>query len=105
MGQKQKQDLRNIVLTMLAETMEKQGFSHILIQDAFSRYDLDPQEKAFVERLYRGTLEQILYLDHILEPFVKGGMKKTKPVIWSILRMGLYQMLFMESVPYLAAIA
>ena len=53
MGQKQKQDLRNIVLTMLVETMEKQGFSHILIQDAFSRYDLDPQEKAFVERLYR----------------------------------------------------
>ena len=104
MGQKQKQDLRNIVLTMLVETMEKQGFSHILIQDAFSRYDLDPQEKAFVERLYRGTLEQILYLDHILEPFVKGGRKKTKPVIWNILRMSLYQMLFMDSVPDRAAI-
>ncbi|MBR2754481.1 MAG: 16S rRNA (cytosine(967)-C(5))-methyltransferase, partial [Lachnospiraceae bacterium] len=104
MGQKQKQDLRNIVLTMLVETMEKQGFSHILIQDAFSRYDLDPQEKAFVERLFRGTLEQILYLDHILEPFVKGGRKKTKPVIWNILRMSLYQMLFMDSVPDRAAI-
>ena len=76
MGQKQKQDLRNIVLTMLVETMEKQGFSHILIQDAFSKYDLDAQEKAFVERLYRGTLEQILYLDYIIEPFVKGGRKK-----------------------------
>ncbi|MBO7730560.1 MAG: 16S rRNA (cytosine(967)-C(5))-methyltransferase RsmB [Lachnospiraceae bacterium] len=104
MGQKQKQDLRNIVLTMLVETMEKQGFSHILIQDAFSKYDLDAQEKAFVERLYRGTLEQILYLDYIIEPFVKGGRKKTKPVIWNILRMCLYQMLFMDSVPDRAAI-
>ncbi len=104
MGQKQKQDLRNIVLIMLVETMEKQGFSHILIQDAFSRYDLDAQEKAFVERLYRGTLEQILYLDFIIEPFVKGGRKKTKPVIWNILRMSLYQMMFMDSVPDRAAI-
>ncbi len=102
--QKQKQDLRNIVLTMLVETMEKQGFSHILIQDAFSEYDLDPQEKAFVERLYRGTLEQILYLDYILEPFLKDGKRKIKPVIRNILRMSLYQMLFMDSVPDRAAI-
>ncbi len=104
MGQERKEDLRNIVLTMLVETVEKQGFSHILIQDVFSKYDLDPQEKAFIERLYRGTLEQILYLDHILEQYVKGGKKKTKPVIWNILRMSLYQMLFMDGVPDRAAI-
>lgn len=93
-----------MVLTMLVETLEKQGFSHILIQDVFSGNHLDPQEKAFVERLYRGTLEHLLYLDFILEPYVKGGRKKTKPVIWNILRMSLYQMLFMDSVPDRAAI-
>lgn len=104
MGQKQKEDVRNIVLTMLVETVEKQGFSHILIQDVFSKYDLEPQEKAFIERLYRGTLEQILYLDYILSLYVKGGRKKTKPVIWNILRLSLYQLLFMDGVPDRAAI-
>ena len=104
MNVKQEQNSRNIVLTMLVETMENQGFSHILLQDAFSKYELDANEKAFVTRLYLGTLEQVLYLDFVIDQYAKTKVAKMKPVIRNILRMSLYQMLFMDSVPDHAAI-
>ena len=104
MGQKQERNLRNIVLTMLVETMEKPGFSHILIQNVFSEYHMDPQEKAFVERLYRGTLEQVIYLDWIIASYSSIKIQKIKPVVKNILRMSIYQMLFMDAVPDHAAI-
>ena len=104
MGVKQEHNLRNIVLTMLVETLEKQGFSHILLQEAFSKQDLDPNEKAFITRLYLGTLEQVMYLDLVIDQYANTKVAKMKPVIRNILRMSLYQMLFMDSVPDHAAI-
>lgn len=104
MEQKKDPNTRNIVLTMLVETLEKQGFSHILIQDVFSGQELEGQERAFATRLYYGTLEQLLYLDYVIDHYSKTPVKKMKPVVRNILRMSLYQMLFMDGVPDHAAI-
>lgn len=89
---------------MLVETLEKQGFSHILLQDVYSQNDLDQKEKAFITRLYLGTLEQVLFLDYVIDQHANIKVAKMKPVIRNILRMSLYQMLFMDSIPDHAAI-
>ncbi|MFR8999725.1 MAG: transcription antitermination factor NusB [Anaerobutyricum soehngenii] len=43
-----------------------------------------------------GVTERKIYLDYILDTYSKTPMKKCKPLIRSLLRMGAYQILFMD---------
>ena len=89
---------------MLVDTIEKRAFSHIVLNQAFSSYTLNHQEKIFAGRLYHGVLERVFYLDWIISSYSSVKINKMKPVIRNILRMSLYQMLFMDAVPDHAAI-
>lgn len=104
MKDNQKVNLRNIVLSMLVESLDGKGFSHILVNDVFSKNNLDENDRAFVSRLYLGTLEQVVYLDYTLGRYSRMRLEKMKPVIKNILRLSLYQMFFMDAVPDHAAI-
>lgn len=102
--QTEKTDIRAIVLQMLVDTIEKRAFSHIVLNQAFSSNKLNHQEKIFAGRLYHGVLERVFYLDWIISSYSSVKINKMKPVIRNILRMSLYQMLFMDAVPDHAAI-
>ncbi len=95
---------RDIVLSMLTETLDQGQFSHIVLNRTFSSYELNRQNKVFVGRLFHGVLEQSLFLDWIISSYSSVKLNKIKPVIRNILRMSIYQMLFMDSVPDHAAI-
>lgn len=94
-----KKNLRNTVLNMLDATLEKGQLSHLVINNAFSEEQLSAQDRAFINRTYSGTLEKLVYLDYVIEHFLSVKLKKLKPVIRNILRMSIYQMKFMDSVP------
>jgi len=63
-----------------------------------------PDSQAFVRELVYGVLENKLLLDHIIDHFVATGVGKIKTSDLIILRMGLYQIGFMDSVPEYAAV-
>lgn len=97
-------DAREIALDILMEVVEKDGYSHILLRQALDKYQyLDKRDRAFITRLVEGTLEYMLQLDYILNSFSKVKVSKMKPVIRNILRMSLYQIKYMDSVPDSAA--
>ena len=98
-------DIRAIVLQMLVDTIEKRAFSHIVLNQAFSSYTLSHQDMVFLGRLYHGTLERLIYLDWIISSYSSVKLNKMKPVIRNILRMSIYQMLFMDAVPDRAAVS
>lgn len=93
-------DVRNLALSILTDVLEKGSYSHIKIQKELNgRTDLSDQEKKFAMYLIRGTIQRKLTLDHVLEQFSKTPLKKMKPVIRTILRMSVFQILYMDSVP------
>ena len=96
-------DTRKLVLSMLDMTTRQGKLSHHVLADAFSDNDLSVQDRAFVSRLYIGTLERAVCIDYIIDSHCSDS-KKIKPAVRNILRMGIYQMLFMDSVPDHAAI-
>ena len=102
--EKGSQSARNIVLSMLTATLDEGAFSHIVMKETLSRTGADHREKVFMERLFHGTLEQVIFLDWIISSFSTVKLQKIKPVVRNILRMSLYQILFMESVPDHAAV-
>lgn len=97
-------NLRQIVMEMLLEMNTSQVYSHILIRDVQNKYDyLSVQEKAFLKRLFEGTIERMIEIDYVLNQYSKVKVNKMKPVIRMIMRLSVYQILYMDSVPDAAA--
>lgn len=77
---------------------------HIFVKDAihkllFRNQFLSKQDRAFITRMLEGITEYQVRLDYVVNSYSKKPIEKCKPVIRAILRMGVYQMLFMSSVP------
>ena len=87
------------MLDMLIRTLEKGELSHQVLQQVYADPGLSSRDLAFINRLYSGTLEKLVYLDHVIGSFSSIPVRKMKPAIRNILRMSLYQMEFMDAVP------
>ena len=93
-------NVREIVLDMLLETCEKEVYSHLILSAILEKYQyIDVQKKKFLTRLFEGTVEYRLLDDAVLNRYSKIKVNKMKPVVRNILRMGVYQLLYMDSVP------
>ena len=84
---------------MLISTLEEGKLSHNVLNDTFASEDLNKKERAFVKRLYTGVLEKLIYLDYEADLLSDVSVKKMKKVIRNIIRMGIYQLRFMDGVP------
>lgn len=92
-------NLRNKVLNMILEIDDKKQ-SHIVLKETLdSLKHLEKNQRAFVTRLFRGTIERQIELDYIIDAFSKTPTGKMKKVIKYILRMSVYQLKYMDSVP------
>lgn len=93
-------DSREIALDILIEILERSGYSHIILRQALNKYQyLDKPERAFISRITEGTVEYLLQIDYVIDSFSNTKVKKMKPVIRTILRMSVYQLLYMDRVP------
>ncbi|MCR5134352.1 MAG: 16S rRNA (cytosine(967)-C(5))-methyltransferase RsmB [Clostridiales bacterium] len=63
-----------------------------------------PDDPAFVRELVYGVLENKMLLDHYLDQLIEKGIKSVRHQDLTILRMGLYQLAYMDSVPDYAAV-
>lgn len=97
-------DTRDIALTVLLDMELNDTFSNIALSKALRQNQFSTkQDRAFLTRLVEGTVEQRLRLDYIINQFLKIKINKCKPFIRCLLRMSLYQILYMDSVPDSAA--
>ena len=91
---------REIVLDILMEILEKGNLSHLVLKQALEKYQyLEKQDRAFITRITEGTLEYLIQIDSVINRYSKVKVNKLKPVIRTLLRMSVYQILYMERVP------
>ncbi|MBO4679692.1 MAG: 16S rRNA (cytosine(967)-C(5))-methyltransferase RsmB [Lachnospiraceae bacterium] len=91
---------REIILDILLELEKKESKSHLLIRDVLLKYDyLDARDKGLIKRISEGTVFKKITLDFVLDKYSKKPMSKCKPEVAAILRMSLYQILFMDKIP------
>lgn len=73
-------------------------YSHKVIDMALEKYSyLSKADRGFFSKVVHGVVEYRLQLDFIIKKYNEG--KRIKPVIREILRMAIYQMLYMDRVP------
>ncbi len=97
-------NIREIVLDTLLEMERSRVYSNQAVKAALDKYDyLDSQDKRFIKRLAEGCVERRIELDYLLDQFSSVPVSGMKPLIRCLLRMGVYQILYMDGVPHSAA--
>ncbi|MBR3955175.1 MAG: 16S rRNA (cytosine(967)-C(5))-methyltransferase RsmB [Clostridia bacterium] len=87
------------------QKMERDGaYSTVALRSYFSRTELSPQDIQLATALVFGVTERKLTLDYFLAKHLSQPIKKLKPQVLTILRIGAYQLLFMDKIPASAAV-
>jgi 16S rRNA (cytosine967-C5)-methyltransferase len=96
---------RAICLDILNEVERAGRHLDTLLDQSFKRYrHLTPLDRAFITELTYGTLRWRGRLDWRIRQFSKIPFDKIEPGILNILRIGLYQILFLTRTPSTAAV-
>ncbi|MBO4337631.1 MAG: 16S rRNA (cytosine(967)-C(5))-methyltransferase RsmB [Lachnospiraceae bacterium] len=96
---------RLITMNALMEILEKGGYFHIVMGKVLDKYSYLPAVKRhFIRCVAGGCVEKRICLDYCIDLYSKTKTEKMKPVIRTILRMGTYQLLFMDNIPPSAAV-
>lgn len=94
---------REIALNILLDIKNNEGYSNITINKHMPA-DISKQDESFIRELVYGVLENGIYIDYILRKASKIRLKKIHVVILEILRIGIYQLVFMDRIPVSAAV-
>lgn len=96
---------RDTALHILYDIEYNGAYSNIALKNEFGKKrDLETLDKAFITRIVYGVEKMKLTLDYIIECNSKIKIKKISKYILIILRMGIYQLKYMDKVPESAAV-
>lgn len=95
---------RQIAYEILLKTEVDKAYSNLAIDSAVKMYNPDSTDCAFISRLVYGVIERKITLDYVISRYLSKPVEKTKPAVLTALRMGTYQILFMDKVHSGAAV-
>ena len=97
-------DARMTALRGLSEVFGQGGYSNLVLERLMRNNELSGQERAFCTALFYGVVERRITLDWVLGRYSRQPVEKLSPAVRDILRMAVYQLLYMPSVPESAAV-
>lgn len=97
---------RNIALNCLYKIDEENGYSNIVLDEYLNKYreKLNKKDINLISEIVYGTVTWKLTIDTILQKYSKIKLKKMSKWVLNILRMGVYQIIFLDKVPKSAAV-
>lgn len=98
------QNARNFTKKLLNTFFENSSYSNILLDNALAESDLSPQDKKFATNLFYGVIERQITLDAVISKYSKKSVKSLSDDVLQLLRIAVYQILYMDSVPDRAAV-
>lgn len=99
----EKNNVRYVALDLLMHIEKQGGFSHLVISQAIERENVKEIDQNLLTEIVYGTLEHKLTLDYYLQPFIQK-QKKLADWVHILLRMSLFQLLYLDKVPAYAVI-
>lgn len=97
-------DVREIALDTLNEVFYKDAYSNIILNYKLNASKLEERDKALVTEIVYGTIKYKYTIDKILDNFLKSGTNKLDKQIVNILRIGVYQIKYLDRIPDFAAV-
>ena len=96
---------RDLALRALNDLSRKPGFSASSLDNLFrSRPHLEERDRAFISQLVQGSIRWRARLDWTIRQTSNVSLKKISLPVLNLLRLALYQILFLDRVPESAAV-
>jgi len=95
---------RELAFTLLQALETGNRHSDSLLHDMLQESSLSRTDRAFATSLVNGVLRYRLQLDFIIGHFYSHNLQKASPAIRNILRLGAWQLLFLDRVPAWAVV-
>ena len=97
---------REITLKILYRIEKEGAYSNIALDEEIknNRNNLNEKDKGIITEIVYGTITWKLTLDEIIRKYSRIRLKKISIWILNILRMGIYQIIFLDKIPKSAAV-
>ncbi|MEG0571137.1 MAG: 16S rRNA (cytosine(967)-C(5))-methyltransferase RsmB [Oscillospiraceae bacterium] len=95
---------RLVVYDALFDVFKNSAYSNITLNKHLNENRLSQSDKAFATALFYGTIQRTITLDYIISRYFNKKLTKLDLEILIILRMGVFQLLYLNSVPDMAAV-
>ena len=95
---------RAIALSLLVESVKSEEGVDVLLDRVLARCSFDSRERALTVELTYGVLRRLATIDWRLEPVLKKPLPRLPIAVQMVLRLGAYQLLFLDRIPQSAAV-
>ena len=95
---------RETAVNVLNEVHSSGAYANVALVQAFRRQSLNDMDRRFATELVYGTVKAGATLDWIMKQYIKIPFRKISPLVRDILRIGLYQIFFLDKIPVSAAV-
>ena len=95
---------RKSVVKALIKVEADGGFSNLVIDNVIKQDGLVGADSALATALFYGVLDRKITIDYILSKYSKQPIKKLPYYVAAALRIGVFQLLYMDKIPPFAAI-
>lgn len=95
---------REAALEALERCTHGGAWSGAAIDNTIKKAKLDIRDAALASRLCLGVLQNLNYCDFCIDQYYEKGSNKLEAKLLNILRLGVYQLLFMDKIPSRAAV-
>ena len=95
---------REFAFKVICDIETNKNYSNISINKHFKNIEIKNAERGFATELIYGVVENKYYIDYIINKLSKIKVKKMSTFVKTILRMGTYQILFLDSISDYAAV-
>ena len=93
-----KKSVREIALDILESVEKNQSYSNLLLNNLINKHQLSSVDSGLLTEITYGTIQRKMTLDYFLQPYIKNP-KKTQSWVINLLRMSVYQMVYLDKVP------
>ena len=91
-------------ILMRMEKDEGEGYSNRLIDSAISKHSFEGADRALLSQIVSGVTERRITLDYIIQRFSKAPLSKLDRDALCLLRMGIFQLRYLDRIPSHAAV-
>ena len=95
---------RDLALDILVKVDQRRSYADTLLDSAFDQVNLERRDRALLTEMVYGTLRWRGRIDWVAEQFLSQPLSRMQPRLRNILRLTLYQVLFLSKVPAYAAV-
>lgn len=94
-----KQKVREVALDILLQIEKNQAYSNLLLNQSIKSANLNDKDIGLLTEIVYGTIQRRNTLDYFLTSFVKKGLTKLDAWVLVLLRLSLYQVVYLDRVP------